>query len=487
MVLSRHGRGVVSRPVRQGLFAAAACTLFGCSTLQPSQAERPARVSSDVPISGAYSDNLLLELTARRSGLSGLPDPAPRLQILCDRGDLSACAVLMHATKAPAERAALRVRLLEVPHKLNRRSWGLLVLGAESEGYRKSLAKQALVYHPEADELLSAAEEVPDNPEALRRFSSRPGLLTLLALSARLVQEGAWDLMDQILELAALTGDREILDSPEFWYLRGRVRSQKGDALGAQGAFAVATIVRKKTPPVDAEQRSTVALAKSLLSGPQNLSMVTVLLDRSGALSGKAHGEREFAHKAMVALRRRSDSLAGLLLAGKGPAGALGVLPAILGARFQRDPKALRQMFAQAVTVAPESVIAWQRLGFAESEVGHYREAIGAFRNALRLEPNNPELLNNLAYTLCTRMPEQMDEAEALARRSLFWARSAASLDSLAEIRFRKGDQAGALRIIRQALQIMPDSPFYKAQEARIRVGDPKLPVPDPSDEGGLQ
>jgi tetratricopeptide (TPR) repeat protein len=487
VVLPRHGRRFLIGANRLLFGAALLWALAGCSTVRPSEGAGAAADQPPVPISGAYSDELLLQLTALRGGLTGAQHPAPELQRLCDEGDLTACGLAMRYSPSAAQRVALRGRLLEVPHKLSRRTWGFLVVSAEPPGLRRALAKQALVFHPEADELLSAAQIVPGPTEAFRRFSSRPGLLTLLALSARLVQDGAWQVMEQVLELAALSGDREILESPEFWYLRGRVRSQTGDALGAQGAFALASMVRRPPArPTEAERRSLVALAKSLLDGPENLSMVAMLLDRSGVTKGPQTDERLFALKAMVALSHRVRTLSALLLEGKGPAGALGVLPALLGGRFEDKPKVLRQLFARAVTMVPESVLAWRRLGSAEAKVGHYREAIGAFRNALRLEPDNPEILNNLAYTLCTREERSMDEAERLARRSIFLARSPAALDSLAEIRFRKGDSAGALRMIQLALRLMPDSPFYKAQEARIRAGDPKVPVPNSEEEGDM-
>jgi len=160
---------------------------------------------------------------------------------------------------------------------------------------------------------------------------------------------------------------------------------------------------------------------------------------------------------------------------------APGVLPALLLTRFQRDPEQRREQLARAAMQAPNSVDAWRQLAMAEDDSGRRQEAVGALRNALRLQEDDPETLNNLAYTLIGSPQDganTLEEAEALARRSIMLRATGASLDTLAEIVFRKKDQASAKRFIQWAKQLDPTSKFLRAQEARIDQGDPRIPVP---------
>ena len=157
------------------------------------------------------------------------------------------------------------------------------------------------------------------------------------------------------------------------------------------------------------------------------------------------------------------------------------VLPALLLTRFQRDPEQRREHLARAAMQAPDSVEAWRQLAMAEDDSGRRQEAVGALRNALRLQPDDAETLNNLAYTMIGSVkegPENWEEAERLSRRSVMLKATSASLDTLAEIVFRKGDQALAKRFIQWARRLDPDSKFLQAQEARIEAGDPQIPVP---------
>ena len=79
---------------------------------------------------------------------------------------------------------------------------------------------------------------------------------------------------------------------------------------------------------------------------------------------------------------------------------------------------------------------------------------------------------------LALHRPEDLAEAERLARRSLVIRPSPKTLDTLAEICFRRNRQAAALRFIRLAKRLEPSDSFYARQEARMQAGDPSAPVP---------
>jgi cytochrome c-type biogenesis protein CcmH/NrfG len=63
---------------------------------------------------------------------------------------------------------------------------------------------------------------------------------------------------------------------------------------------------------------------------------------------------------------------------------------------WEAREKALSE--AQAWTKAePENELAWDNLGFAYLVTGRYRKAVEAFREVLRLMPDNAEAWKNLA------------------------------------------------------------------------------------------
>jgi Flp pilus assembly protein TadD len=181
-------------------------------------------------------------------------------------------------------------------------------------------------------------------------------------------------------------------------------------------------------------------------------------------------------HRARV--RRSGQRLSGQRVSKEASPFEGGLLAALIASRFEADPRRRRQLLAEAVLAAPDNIQAWVRLSMAEDELKNIPESIGALRNALRVDGDEPETLNNLAYMLATNRPQDLEEAERFARRSLLLRPRPATLDTLAEIRFRRGDRVGALAWIKLAQALDPTSKFYARQAQRIEAGDPKAPVP---------
>ncbi|MGQ9566987.1 MAG: tetratricopeptide repeat protein [Anaerolineae bacterium] len=97
-------------------------------------------------------------------------------------------------------------------------------------------------------------------------------------------------------------------------------------------------------------------------------------------------------------------------------------------------------------------------LGNAYTQAGHLQEAEGAYRSALDLEPENPDLLSNLGYVLyqMQRPAEAVEQFEKAARL----------LPHDAEIRYNLGGALYTLGRVEEAIQA-----FEAARER-----DPDLP-----------
>ncbi len=97
---------------------------------------------------------------------------------------------------------------------------------------------------------------------------------------------------------------------------------------------------------------------------------------------------------------------------------------------------------------------------------GQPAEAIAAWRRALRAEPDNPRLLNNLAWSL-RELPDFRDEAIGYAERSVELQPDVpAAWDTLAELLYRAGRVDAALAANRQSIERADDG----EQRARYRM-----------------
>lgn len=101
---------------------------------------------------------------------------------------------------------------------------------------------------------------------------------------------------------------------------------------------------------------------------------------------------------------------------------------------------------------------------------GDRAAAIDAYRAAVRAAPEDPRLLNNLAWML-REDPATRDEALAIAEKAVALAPGEASAwDTLADLRFRSGDVAGALEANRRALDRAEEGDDRAGYEARRAI-----------------
>ena len=113
--------------------------------------------------------------------------------------------------------------------------------------------------------------------------------------------------------------------------------------------------------------------------------------------------------------------------------------------------------YRRALAQDPRFVRAWINLGNATLELGRADEAIVAYEQALSLAPSNPEILNNLAWTL-HEQPQSLERAEGLIRRALAQNPTPRSfyLDTLGAILIKKRGLDEAGEVLTEGLSQVP-------------------------------
>lgn len=107
--------------------------------------------------------------------------------------------------------------------------------------------------------------------------------------------------------------------------------------------------------------------------------------------------------------------------------------------------------------VALEVVPLLKELGRAEDARKLLDYAYEPLKKQLDADPENPEVMNNLAWLLA-RCGEKLDEAKRLADRAIaLEPQNAAYLDTAAEAHFRVGDKSAAMALEKRALELRPD------------------------------
>lgn len=122
-------------------------------------------------------------------------------------------------------------------------------------------------------------------------------------------------------------------------------------------------------------------------------------------------------------------------------------------ARFEREDKAGgREALEQATKLAPELVGAQVQLGMLDDEAGNHAAAAERYRAAVKAQSNNVVALNNLAYHLAVR-DKNYAEALPLAERAVALVPNNPTIvDTLAWIEHLSGNTASAARRYRVAL-----------------------------------
>jgi hypothetical protein len=225
-------------------------------------------------VAGPFGDELL------SASVEALLDPAKTTYFLvllrqsCDAGEQLSCALLLRRIAPGAEKSRRYEKLYNARHEASRFSWTTLVFEVEGKA-RKQLAQEALKRFPDTDLFFSAAEFVPERAEGLRLFVDNPTYMTLLALGISLIRAEQWKLLNQAMQLALFTGNKEITGSGDYWLLRARVATRlKDETLAwAYGAVAVAVTSSGRNTP-----EHLLSLAHQAARNERSVHLVEVIL-----------------------------------------------------------------------------------------------------------------------------------------------------------------------------------------------------------------
>ncbi|MBI5493543.1 MAG: tetratricopeptide repeat protein [Deltaproteobacteria bacterium] len=147
-----------------------------------------------------------------------------------------------------------------------------------------------------------------------------------------------------------------------------------------------------------------------------------------------------------------------------------------------RDHQAALEVLENGVRHNPRSGVLWTQIGVVETSREREREALDAYRRAIKLDPAQHMALNNCAYLLVTAQDgtlRDIDLALSLANGALAQEpTNTAYLDTLAEVQFARGEVRNARETIGRALELEPGDRRLQAQARRFeQSGDSPPPT----------
>jgi len=131
----------------------------------------------------------------------------------------------------------------------------------------------------------------------------------------------------------------------------------------------------------------------------------------------------------------------------------------------EKSTQALEQ-FRAAVQADPKHVQAWLLLGELAYKQGAYPEAETAYQKATKLQPDNGDINNNLAWVYIQQR-KKLEKAEALTARAMTLTpeHKPYYLDTRGVILLRSGRVQEAIAVLREAVETLPeDKPEFIAE-----------------------
>lgn len=141
---------------------------------------------------------------------------------------------------------------------------------------------------------------------------------------------------------------------------------------------------------------------------------------------------------------------------------ALGEAWVAIGVRFSSEAAlAKAKLIIEPLTKEPEAgAEAWRVLSMLSEATGDMGQAVSAYRELLKTQPDSPDLQNNLAYALLALGRERdLAEARELAEQAVKKTpKNSTYLDTLARVYRTAGDLPAAEQTFRQALEAEQNS-----------------------------
>jgi len=134
------------------------------------------------------------------------------------------------------------------------------------------------------------------------------------------------------------------------------------------------------------------------------------------------------------------------------------------------------EILKQRIAETPQKAQLYSMLGDLKYSQKAYDETVKAYEHSLSLSPDNPQVLNNLAWLYATCEDETLrnpERALSLARRAATLDASPHVLDTLAECYFINGDVDNAVRFAQRALDSATEKrDYYRSQLERFRKAE---------------
>ena len=131
------------------------------------------------------------------------------------------------------------------------------------------------------------------------------------------------------------------------------------------------------------------------------------------------------------------------------------------------------EILNQEIAESPDNPELFSLLGDLKYSQNAFRETAEAYERSLALDPENPQVLNNLAWLYATSADETLRDptrALALAQRAVHLDPSPHVLDTLAECYFVNGDIDAAIRFEQRALDTAKEKQaYYREQLVRFQ------------------
>lgn len=122
----------------------------------------------------------------------------------------------------------------------------------------------------------------------------------------------------------------------------------------------------------------------------------------------------------------------------------------------------------KAISINPRLFDPYYHLGTVYYVNKRFDEAARAFDQALQIDPNSAEALNNYAYMLAEQNRE-IGKAKELAKRALALDPNNASyIDTMGWIEYRRGDLKAARTLLEKAAALMPDVAEIQAHLGKV-------------------
>ncbi len=125
------------------------------------------------------------------------------------------------------------------------------------------------------------------------------------------------------------------------------------------------------------------------------------------------------------------------------------------------------QQYQAAIKQDPKSVSSYLLLGDLSYRTKNYPEAESAYQKAIKLQPENGDIYNNLCWVYLEQNGS-MEKAEALIKKALAVtpAHRAYYLDTWGVVLLRKGRTAESIAALKEAVELLPKEDAANIAEA---------------------